>query len=142
MGRQDIIDRINSCEDRIDDNNSQIEKLKGIYEDVKMILFRLRQSQEVLQEYRQNTKDTANNMLKTFTHSEFIKLFADILKNAADDIFASKAEEGLYDSVNVANNKLDELSSKIEELEEDNTHCRNRIDDYRHELSQLEEEEV
>ncbi len=135
MDEQAILNRIRDYQNRIDNNNTKIYKLKESCENVQQIRGKLYNSQEQLGEYRQSERNKANSMRGSFKNVKFVQLFSDVLEQAADDTDALRAEKGIYDSIDAANRRLDELSNQIDELESDNAYCSNRIDDLRYELS-------
>lgn len=141
MDEQQIYDNINWHQSRIDNNNNQIWNLRNRYEELEQIRSKLYESQSKLNEQRQNVRNKAENMQFTFTKVRFMQLFSDTLKQSADDSYALKAEEGIFNSIEEVNQKMNTITSEVVSLESDNSYCNAIIDDCYYQLSMIQQEE-
>lgn len=141
MDEQQIYDNINWYQSRIDNNNNQIWNLRNRYEELEQIRLKLYESQSKLNEQRQNVRNKAGNIQCTFTKVRFMQLFSDVLKQSADDSYAIKAEEGICNSIEEVNQKMNSILSEISSLESDNSYCSTMIDDYYYQLNTIQQEE-
>ncbi len=141
MDEQQIYSDINLYQGIIDNNNIQIQNLSNRYEELEQIRSKLYESQNKLSEQRQNVRNKAGNMQCTFINVKFIQLFSNVLKQFADDSYAIKAEEGIYNSIEEVNQKMNSITSEITSLESDNSYYSTMIDGCYYQLSTIQQEE-